>query len=176
MGRTNSGGKLKRRFGRSVRNAPPREHYPTGNPKSADGGLWPFRAAADESGNPALDQRIETIAAAIDRMSSLIQFSGEDETIGLYALAWQNPGDLVRTGATDVPLGRVRQMKAITPGAEVCADRLLSRIFFNLLDNAFRRGGCITTIRFSVGMSVTHTRSSARTTATGSSRRKGADL
>ena len=38
----------------------------------------------------------------------------------------------------------------LTAGAEVFADPLIVKVFYNLMDNAVRYGGKITTIRFSV--------------------------
>ena len=47
------------------------------------------------------------------------------------------------------PLGKVMVKKDLPPGTEVFADPLVVKVFYNLMDNAVRYGGQITTIRFS---------------------------
>jgi signal transduction histidine kinase len=56
---------------------------------------------------------------------------------------------LADTAAKDVTLGDIRLVNDIPGDMTVFADQLIVRVFFNLMDNAVRYGGKITTIRFS---------------------------
>ena len=51
---------------------------------------------------------------------------------------------------TQVPLGQINVKNDIPAGTEVFADPLITKVCYNLMDNAVRHGGKITTIRFSV--------------------------
>ena len=48
-------------------------------------------------------------------------------------------------------LGTVKVKNEIPVGLEILADPLITRVLYNLMDNAVRYGGKITTIRFTVG-------------------------
>ena len=80
----------------------------------------------------------------------MIQFTREYEQIGVNAPVWQDCRTLVETAAKEAPLGKVIVKNDLPPGAEVFADSLIVKVFYNLMDNAVRHGGKITIIRFSV--------------------------
>ncbi|MEI6293665.1 MAG: PAS domain-containing sensor histidine kinase [Methanomicrobiales archaeon] len=100
--------------------------------------------------DPDLCDYFSRIEKAIFRISSMIQFTKEYEQIGINAPAWQNCRILVDTIAKEAPLGKVRIKNDLPAGTGVFADPLVARVFYNLMDNAVRYGGKITTIRFSV--------------------------
>jgi signal transduction histidine kinase len=78
----------------------------------------------------------------------MIQFTKEYESIGVNAPAWQDCRTLLATAARKAPLGKVMVKNDLPAGAEVFADPLIVKVFYNLMDNAVRYGGKITTIRF----------------------------
>jgi signal transduction histidine kinase len=80
----------------------------------------------------------------------MIQFTKEYEQIGVNAPVWQECRTLVDTAAKQAPLGKVMVKNDLPTGAEVFADPLVVKVCYNLMDNAVRYGGKITTIRFSV--------------------------
>ena len=84
------------------------------------------------------------------QISDLIQFTKTYEDIGVNAPVWQDCRTLVETAAQQVPAGDVTMKNNIPVRTEVFADPLIVKVFFNLMDNALRYGGKITTIRFSV--------------------------
>jgi signal transduction histidine kinase len=90
------------------------------------------------------------VATAARRISSMIQFTREYEKIGANAPAWQNCRTLVDVASHDVHKGNVMVKNDLPPGVEVFADPLIVKVFYNLMDNSFRYGGKITTIRFFV--------------------------
>jgi len=86
---------------------------------------------------------------AAERINRQILFTKEYQDIGIQAPAWQNVAHVIhkaqQTGGTII----------ITLGSEldtleILADRLLEKVFFNLVDNAVRHGGeKLSSIRFS---------------------------
>ena len=96
------------------------------------------------------NEYFQKIVSAAQRISSMIQFTREYESIGVNAPVWQDCHTLVDTAAKQAPLGRVTVKNDLPDGTEVFADSLIVKVFYNLMDNAARYGEKITTIRFSV--------------------------
>ena len=96
----------------------------------------------------------QNIMTAAERITAMIQFTKTYEEIGVKAPVWQNCRTLVDTAAKQVPLGKVMVKNDIPAGTYVLADPLIVKVCYNLMDNAVRYGGKITTIRFSVQESV----------------------
>jgi CheY-like chemotaxis protein/two-component sensor histidine kinase len=90
------------------------------------------------------------VSTAAKRISAMIQFTKEYEEIGVHAPVWQDCRTLVDTAAKQAPLGMVVVKNDLPAGMEVFADPLVVKVFYNLMDNAARYGGKITTIRFSI--------------------------
>jgi len=80
----------------------------------------------------------------------MIQFMKGYEEIGVAAPVWQEICTLADTAAKQAPLGKIIVQNDLPAGAELFADPLVVKVFYNLMDNAVRYGGKITTIRFSV--------------------------
>ncbi|MEI6841774.1 MAG: PAS domain S-box protein [Methanomicrobiales archaeon] len=97
----------------------------------------------------ALCEYFQKVATATDRISAMIRFTSEYESIGVHAPAWQNFCALLGTVAKEVLPGKAIIKNDLPSGAEVFADPLIVKVFFNLVDNAVRYGGKITIIRFS---------------------------
>ena len=98
--------------------------------------------------DPGLEDYFTRVAKASSRISAMIQFTKEYEQIGVHAPAWQVCRTLVDTAAKLAPLGTVMVKNDLPAGAEIFADPLVVKVFYNLMDNAVRYGGKITTIRF----------------------------
>jgi len=78
-----------------------------------------------------------------------IAFTEEYEAIGVNAPIWQDCCTLIETASGQVPSGNIRVQNDVPSKTEVFADPLIIKVFYNLMDNAVRHGGTITTIRFS---------------------------
>ncbi|MDP3395132.1 MAG: histidine kinase N-terminal 7TM domain-containing protein [Methanoregula sp.] len=100
--------------------------------------------------DPSLNDYFVKVSNAALRISSMIQFTREYENIGVNAPVWQDCHTLVDTAAKQAPLGNVVVKNDLPASTEVFADPLVVKVFYNLMDNAVRYGGKITTIRFSV--------------------------
>jgi signal transduction histidine kinase len=96
-----------------------------------------------------LEDFFTKIRKASSRISSMIQFTREYEEIGVTAPTWQECRELVDTAAKEAPLGQVTLKNDLAAGVEVLADPLISKVCYNLMDNATRYGVKITTICFS---------------------------
>ncbi len=99
--------------------------------------------------DPAFQDFFIRITNASSRISAMIQFTKEYEQIGVHAPTWQDCRTLVDTAAKQAPLGMVMVENDLPADMTVFADQLITKVFYNLMDNAVRYGGKITTVRFS---------------------------
>jgi signal transduction histidine kinase len=92
-------------------------------------------------------QKEKEIADLIHRQ---IAFTREYQEIGLRKPEWQNVEEIITKAWIGHKIGSVR-IDIHVRGLEIFADLLLEKVFFNLIDNAFRYGGpAMTTVRFTV--------------------------
>jgi PAS domain S-box-containing protein len=101
--------------------------------------------------DPSQEEYIRKAEAAAERISAIIRFTKQYEAIGVSAPVWQDCSALVRNMVKQAPPGKLVVKNEIPAGIEVFADPLITAVFYNLMDNAVRHGGKITTLRFSVG-------------------------
>ena len=100
--------------------------------------------------DPGHDLYFSHITTASSKIAKMIQFTKEYEQIGVHAPAWQALRELGEGAGRDAALGHVTLVNDLPFGLEVYADPLIAKVFFNLVDNAVRHGGAITTVRFAV--------------------------
>ncbi|HXX55803.1 MAG TPA: PAS domain S-box protein [Methanoregula sp.] len=108
---------------------------------------------ANVAADPPLQEYFSRITDASDQIATMIQFTKEYKDIGIRASVWQELRSLVDEAGRDALPGRVSIRNELPSGAEIFADPLIVKVFFNLIDNAQRHGGKITTIRFSFSAS-----------------------
>jgi PAS domain S-box-containing protein len=96
---------------------------------------------------PSLDVYFQKIMLAVQRISTVIEFTKEYEKIGIHAPIWQDCRTLIGTAGQQAPLGPIVLINEIPVGSEIFADPLISLVIYNLMDNAVRYGGKITTIQ-----------------------------
>lgn len=101
-----------------------------------------------EQADPKLTEYCTKSLAASERIVAMIRFTSEYEKIGITAPVWQDCRGIVDVAAEQAPLGQVTIKNDLPEGTEVFADPLIVKVFYNLMDNAVRYGGKITTIRF----------------------------
>jgi len=99
--------------------------------------------------DPSSENYFSRITDAASRITAMIRFTKEYEEIGLRAAAWQDLRTLVDRAGTGAALEEVTLKNDLPASTEVFADPLIVKVFFNLMDNALRHGGRVTTIRFS---------------------------
>jgi signal transduction histidine kinase len=98
--------------------------------------------------DPLQSEYSQKVSTAVNRIAAMIQFTKEYEEIGVHAPKWQDCHTLVDTAAKQALLGKIVVKNDFPAGQEVFADPLVVKVFYNLMDNAVRYGGKITTIRF----------------------------
>ena len=98
--------------------------------------------------DPSFENYFSNITKASSQITTMIKFTKEYEKIGIQAPVWQNLHTLVNSAGAGATLGQVTLNNDLPANMEVFADPLIVKVFFNLIDNALRHGGRITTIRF----------------------------
>jgi PAS domain S-box-containing protein len=88
------------------------------------------------------------INGSAQRILSMIRFTGEYEEIGGNVPVWQNCHTLIDTAAKQVHPGKILIKNDVPARTDIFTDPLIIKVFYNLMDNAIRYGGKITTIRF----------------------------
>ncbi len=90
------------------------------------------------------------LGIATDRISSIMQFTQKYEEIGVNTPVWMNIISIVDAAKKDEIAGNLRLVNDLPAGIEVFSDALIVYVIYNLMDNAVRYGGKITTIRLSL--------------------------
>jgi len=98
--------------------------------------------------DPTLNEYCSKASNAAQRISAMIQFTKEYDAIGVSTPVWQDVRTVLDTAAKEAPLGKIIVKNDLPAGIEVFADPLFVKVCYNLMDNAVRYGGKITTIRF----------------------------
>ena len=97
---------------------------------------------------PAHNEYVQKANTATKRISDMIRFTKEYEGIGVVDPVWRGCPALVDSAAKDAPLGEIVVNNDLSERLEVYADPLIVKVIFNLVENAARYGGKITTTRF----------------------------
>jgi signal transduction histidine kinase len=100
--------------------------------------------------DPTQKEYFRKVSTAAEQISAMIQFTKEYEEIGVKAPKWQDFRTLVNTAVKQVRFGKVIVKNYLPAGMEVFADPLIVKVCYNLIDNAVRYGGKITTIQFAI--------------------------
>jgi PAS domain S-box-containing protein len=109
-----------------------------------------LRILEKKQSDTSFSEHFKKINTSAQRIVAMLQFTKEYDKIGVNAPVWQDTRTLVDIAAKEAPLGKVLVKNDLPAGAEVFADPLVVKVFYNLMDNAVCYGGKITTIRFSV--------------------------
>lgn len=104
----------------------------------------------NELSDQSYDRYFREITKASDQITAMIGFTREYEMIGVQAPVWLNQKDLITNAGKGASLGTIRLQNDLPEEIEVFADPLITKVFFNLIDNAIRHGRDLTRIRFSL--------------------------
>lgn len=92
---------------------------------------------------------IEKEEQVVQQIQQQITFTRDYQDLGIVEPVWQRVRELIRTVVDTLPMGTVA-VEVTCADREIFADRLLERVFYNLLENALRHGGMqMTTVRIS---------------------------
>ncbi len=100
--------------------------------------------------DPASKELLRKSDSALRRISTMLQFTKEYEDVGVKMPIWHKVRDLVEEEAKVIALGPVKLVNEIPSDMDVFADPLIAKVLHNLIDNAVRHGGHITTLHFFV--------------------------
>ena len=90
------------------------------------------------------------MGVATDRISSIMKFTQEYEVMGINTPVWADICAIVNAAKNDEVAGHLQLINDMPAGTEVYSDALITNVFYNLIDNAVRYGGKITTLRFTM--------------------------
>ncbi|HVN73203.1 MAG TPA: PAS domain S-box protein [Methanoregula sp.] len=99
--------------------------------------------------DPQSKKLIGTAEKAAGTIGSQIEFTKEYEHLGVREPRWQDITGVFRSAARHFLMCDVA-LELAAEGYEIYADPLLEKVFYNLIDNAFRHGGDVTRISLSV--------------------------
>ena len=102
----------------------------------------------EELRDPILNQYSQNAVIAANRISSMIYFTKQYEEIGVTTPIWQYARNLIDNVREEIQLGNIALINNIPGRAEIFADPLIAKVFYNLIDNAVKYGGKITEIVF----------------------------
>lgn len=100
----------------------------------------------EEKDGPARESYLDSSIGLVEKISRHLQFTRIYQDIGSNQPAWQPIGDLVSRAVDDVPhegIGILHRLDQV----EILCDPLAARVISNLLDNAIRHGGTVSSIR-----------------------------
>ena len=96
-------------------------------------------------GNDVLAGYLKKERSIAEAIRHQIEFTKFYQDIGVKAPGWQNVTDTIRMAEHQLHLTDV-QVKDHCAGLEIFADALISKVFFNLMENSIRHGERVTTI------------------------------
>lgn len=105
-----------------------------------------------EVNDASLDRIFSKVKAASLQIEEMIQFTGEYEQIGIRSPVWQPVRAIVARAGECIGPAVITLENDLPHDLEVFADPLISRVFFNLMENAVRHGTGRPSIRFSAEM------------------------
>ena len=98
------------------------------------------------SRDPEMQDTIQMLEKAAGAIRDQIEFTRDYQDMGVYAPEWADCGKILeKIGDEGLPSGLTLHHEL--NGLFLFADPLLSRVFFNLIDNAIRHGGEVSHIR-----------------------------
>ncbi|MGD0080932.1 MAG: response regulator [Methanoregula sp.] len=102
------------------------------------------RRAKDPAAVQDFLRKIDEIAGML---GDQIEFTKDYQELGVHSPCWQCVADIVSRAASGLGTGDVKFVNECGE-LEVFADPLFVKVVYNLIDNAFRHGGAVSTIRF----------------------------
>jgi PAS domain S-box-containing protein len=99
--------------------------------------------------DPSQNKFFRKIMRTAEQISSIIRFTKEYEEVGFASPTWQEICTLADGASEEAVLIAVKVKNDLPVGADVFADLLLGKVFYNLIDNSIRYGEKTTQVRFS---------------------------
>jgi PAS domain S-box-containing protein len=103
--------------------------------------------AEEKVSDPVVAEQLKKIERITELIQKQIRFTRDYQNIGENAPQWQDVTLTIDNAVAGLDLKGARVEKDVS-GLEIFADYLLEKVFYNLVENAVRHGGNVTTIRF----------------------------
>jgi signal transduction histidine kinase len=104
--------------------------------------------ARDEAENTRFKDTLEKLELISRSIQNQIAFTRDYQEIGAQAPAWHKVAPMVALAADQLNVGGVTIRNQLSDTA-IFADAMISKVFYNLIDNALTHGDHVTTIVFS---------------------------
>lgn len=102
-------------------------------------------------------EHVTNATAIATRALNSVKFTRDYQKVGVKSPQWQNIHALVQTAAKEILPEGLKFVNEIPQGTEIFADPLIGKVFSNLVENAVKYGGKITTLRFSMQIKGSNT-------------------
>lgn len=103
----------------------------------------------NEMKSPGVMEYLQGMEQAAEAIQRQIEFTRNYQDIGVQSPKWQILADIINSAVLQIdPRGIA--VKADAGDAEIYADPLLEKVFYNLMDNSLRHGGHVTRVDISV--------------------------
>lgn len=93
---------------------------------------------------------LNKIENAAEQIATMIRFTKEYEEIGITSAQWHDIRKVVDTASEKLKMESILLINDLPPGQKIHADPMISKVFYNLIDNSLRYAGKATYIRFSI--------------------------
>jgi signal transduction histidine kinase len=97
------------------------------------------------------EMNIDIISKSGKHIQDLIEFTAEYQTLGQTGPRWQSIRNIIAGQVVESLLSGIN-LEILFQDIEIFADPLLSKVFYNLVDNSIRHGISVKTIRLSMQM------------------------
>ncbi|MDK2889566.1 MAG: hypothetical protein PWR21_197 [Methanoculleus sp.] len=106
---------------------------------------WYLNLLSEDGMHPDGDVYLSRSVEAVEKIKKHLQFSHEYQMIGVYQPVWQPLEAMIVRAVSSIPHPGIEIAASIAP-VEIHADPLSPKAVYNLLENALRHGGNVTTI------------------------------
>lgn len=106
-----------------------------------------LQLATDHTRDEKILRYLESSTRALENIDKLLEFGKDYEKTGTMKLEWIDAKKTVEQQSLNLPLRSVF-LKVDLEGLDILADRLIGKVFYNLVDNALKHGKNVRKIRF----------------------------
>lgn len=99
-----------------------------------------------QAADPVSGQYLASSLDIVEKISDHLRFSREYQEIGIHEPVWHSLTAMISRAAAGLPRGTAAIGTQVVP-VEIFADPLVHKVIYNILENAIRHGGHVTTIR-----------------------------
>ncbi|MDD3857076.1 MAG: histidine kinase N-terminal 7TM domain-containing protein [Methanoculleus sp.] len=111
---------------------------------------WYLNLLSEDRMHPDAAMYLSHSVEIVENIKKHLEFSREYQMIGAYQPVWQPLGPMIAGAVNCIPRSGVEVSVRVAP-VEICVDPLSPKVAYNLIENALRHGGDVTTISITAG-------------------------